>query len=165
MSSSVRDGLVVIMHYTLKNAEGEELDSSVGAEPLAYLHGADNIVPGLESALTGKSVGDTVNVVVPPAEGYGERVGEPEQAPKSAFPEGAEIEPGMPVFAEGPNGEPVALWVVEVAEDYVVLDPNHPLAGETLHFDVEIVGIREATEDEMAHGHPHGPDGHGGHGH
>jgi FKBP-type peptidyl-prolyl cis-trans isomerase SlyD len=158
---AIADGSVVTIHYTLKNADGDVLDSSVGGEPMDYLHGAENIVPGLEKELAGRTVGDRVEATVAPAEGYGERSGpEPQPVPRSSFPDDADLEEGMQVFARGPDDQTFALWVVGVDEDSVVLDHNHPLAGETLHFDVEVKGVRPATEEEVQHGHPHGPNGH-----
>ena len=152
---------VVTIDYTLKNAAGQIIDSSEGDEPLAYLHGNGNLVPGLEKALEGLSAGDAIQVVVPPAEGYGERdeakVGE---APLSAFEDVGEIKPGMQFEAEGPEGSEM-VTVISVADDVITLDGNHPLAGETLHFDVTVREIREATEEELEHGHAHGPEGHG----
>jgi len=150
---------VVIMHYTLKNDAGDVLDSSAGSDPLAYLHGADNIVPGLENALTGKSVGDKLNVEVAPAEGYGTRNAELFSVERTSFPADVDLVKGMQFVAEGANGL-IPLWVDRVEGDQVFVDPNHPLAGETLHFDVEIVDIRAASPDEIEHGHPHGPGGH-----
>lgn len=159
--TQVADKTVVTIHYTLKNSDGDVLDSSVGQDPLSYLHGAGNIVPGLERELTGKNVGDKVAVVVPPAEGYGERQGpEPQKVPLSSFPDDAELEAGMQIVASGPNGEMFPLWVVAVADEHALLDHNHPLADVTLHFDVEITDVRAATDEEVEHGHPHGPGGH-----
>lgn len=156
----VTDGTVVTMHYTLKNPEGEVLDTSSGRDPLAYVHGANNIVPGLERQLNDKTVGDTIHAVVPPAEGYGERQGPgPQQVSRSAFPADAQLAPGMQVAARNEDGSTVPLWIVGVAEQEVLIDANHPLAGVTLHFDVEITGLRPATEEEKTHGHPHGPGG------
>ena len=158
---TVADNTVVTMHYTLKDSDGEVLDSSEGEEPLTYLHGAGNVVPGLERELSGKAVGDKLDVVVQPADGYGEREGpEPQRVPLSDFPEDAGLEEGMEVVGEGPDNETFPLWVVEVGDDYAVLDHNHPLADVTLHFDIEITKIRDASEEELAHGHPHGPGGH-----
>jgi FKBP-type peptidyl-prolyl cis-trans isomerase SlyD len=160
-TEAIADGAVVTIHYTLKNPEGEVIDSSVGGEPMDYLHGAENIVPGLESKLTGLAVGAKIQAVVAPEDGYGERSGpEPQPVPRSSFPDEADLHEGMQVMARGPEDETFALWVVGVDEDSVVLDHNHPLAGVTLHFDVEVTGIRAATEEEVAHGHPHGPGGH-----
>ena len=148
------------MHYTLKNDEGEVLDSSAGGDPMPYLHGADNIVPGLEAALAGAAVGDTVSVVVPPAEGYGERSGIPDQAvPRDQFPAEMEIEPEMQFIADADDGEMIPVWVTRVTTDEVYLTSEHPLAGENLHFEIDVVGVREPTESEREHGHPHGVDG------
>lgn len=162
----IADGQVVIMQYTLRADDGELLDSSSPGEPMAYLHGAENIVPGLERALTGKSVGYKGKVVVLPADGYGEREDEePDAIPRKAFPADMDIEPGMTFMAEGPNNEHAPIWVVAVEGDRIIVDSQHPLSGKTLHFEVEITGIRPATADELEHGHPHGPDGHSGHHH
>jgi len=164
MTTTVADRAVVSMHYSLKDPEGEVLDTSEGEEPLTYLHGAGNIVPGLERELEGKSVGDKLQVVVKPEDGYGVRSGpEPQKIPLSDFPDDAELEAGMQIVAQGPNNEMFPLWVVGVGEDFAMLDHNHPLSDVTLHFDVEITKIREATEEEVAHGHPHGPGGHHDH--
>ena len=160
VSTAITDGLVVSIHYSLKDDEGDLIDSSEG-EPLSYLHGAGNIVPGLERQLTGKAVGDKVHAVVAPEDGYGERTGpEPQAVPRDQFPAGADIEEGMQIMARGPNGKSFPLWVVAVNKDSVTLDHNHPLAGVTLHFDVEVTEIRDATAQERQHGHPHGPHGH-----
>ena len=160
----IADGLVVVLNYTLRTDEGELIDSSSKDEPMAYLHGADNIVPGLEQALTGKTVGFCGKVTVEPEDGYGEREDLPPQAvPRGAFPSDVEIAAGMQFMAEGPNGEHAPIWIARVEGDEVFVDSQHPLAGETLNFDVEVLAVREATENEMSHGHPHGPDGHGHH--
>lgn len=159
--STVADNTVVSIHYTLKDSDGEVLDSSAGEKPLTYLHGASNIVPGLERELVGKAVGDKLDVVVQPADAYGVRQGpEPQKVPLSSFPEGAQLAEGMQIVAKGPNEEMFPLWVVGVGDDHVLLDHNHPLSDMTLHFQVEITEIRSATEEEIAHGHPHGPGGH-----
>ena len=157
---------VVLFHYTLKNPDGEVLDTSDVGEPLFYLHGAGNIVPGLEEELSGRSVGDKLSATVPPEKGYGVRSGPgPQPVDRSAFPEGAELELGMQFHAEAPDGSPLTLWVAAFEEDTVLVDANHPLAGVTLHFDIEVCATRAATDDEKAHGHPHGPDGTAGHHH
>jgi len=159
----IADGTVVSLHYTLKDKEGTVIDTSEGRDPMDYLHGAENIVPGLERQLLGKAVGDKLNVVVEPGEGYGERQGPgPQPIPLSAFPAGAEneLEAGMRIAVQGPQGQPMPLWIVEVQEAQVLVDPEHPLAGVQLHFSVEITGLRAASEEEIAHGHPHGPGGH-----
>jgi FKBP-type peptidyl-prolyl cis-trans isomerase SlyD len=156
----IRDGQVVSLNFTLKDDAGRELDAS-GHEPLVYLHGAEQIPEGLERALTGKSVGDRFVAVVSPSEGYGEKEADSRASvPRSEFPEEIELEVGLPVVLEDENGEPDPVWIAEVSEDEVVLDRNHPLAGVTLHFEVEVVAVREATQEERAHGHAHGGDGH-----
>ncbi|WP_404362517.1 peptidylprolyl isomerase [Marinobacter sp.] len=148
---------VVTIHYTLTNDQGEQLDTSreEGREPLTYLEGAQNIIGGLENALVEKGPGDELKVSIEPAEGYGEVNEELVQpVPLTAF-EGVEtIEPGMQFQAQTPGG-PQVVRVVEVGDETVTIDANHPLAGETLHFDVEVVDAREATEEEAEHGHVH----------
>lgn len=151
---------VVYFHYTLRNDEGEVLDSSDGKDPLPYIHGHQNIVPGLEKELEGLAVGDKKNVTVPPALGYGERRDDAVQTvPLAEFPEEIPREVGLQIFAEGPDGQHFPLWIAAVGDDNITLDGNHPLAGQTLHFDVEITEIRAAEEEELAHGHVHGPGG------
>lgn len=151
---------VVSIHYTLTSDEGDILDSSEGQEPLTYLHGLGNIIPGLESALTGRAVGDTFTVAVAPAEGYGERDDAMVQSvPKSAFQGVDEIVPGMQFQAQSPEGMQL-VTVIEVEGDDVILDGNHPMAGLNLNFAVEVTEIRDATPEELDHGHVHGPGGH-----
>ncbi|WP_348759782.1 FKBP-type peptidyl-prolyl cis-trans isomerase [Candidatus Methylocalor cossyra] len=151
---------VVHIHYTLTNDHGEVLDSSKSRGPLAYLHGAGSIIPGLENALTGHMVGDRFQVSIPPEEAYGPRDDDLVQAvPKSAFQGVTEIVPGMQFEAQSPDG-PQWLTVIGVDEDEVILDGNHPMAGLTLNFDIEVTGIRDATAEELDHGHVHGPGGH-----
>ena len=151
---------VVILNYTLTDNDGRVIDQSTDSS-FAYLHGADNIIPGLENALHGKKAGDEMNVSVSPQEGYGERDNsKTQQVPKEMFPEGAEIEPGMQFHAQGPNGETVVVSVTSVENDTVTVDGNHPLAGVQLNFAVEIVEVRDASREEIEHGHVHGPGGH-----
>jgi FKBP-type peptidyl-prolyl cis-trans isomerase SlyD len=154
------NGMVVTMHYTLTDEAGTVLDSSDGREPLSYLHGHGNIIPGLEKALEGAGAGFKSSVTVSPEEGYGDR--NPDavfEAPKEHFPPDIDITPGARVYAEGPQG-PVSFTVVEQSESGVTLDANHPLAGQTLHFEVEVLDVREATAEELEHGHVHGAGGH-----
>lgn len=156
----IADEMAVLIHYKVANTEGEVLDSSEGDEPLAYIQGQGNIVPGLEQALLGKSAGDKVQITVEPEDGYG--VHEPEKVqtvPRSAFDTETKIEPGMQFQAEGEDGD-VIVTVTEVTDEEVTVDANHPLAGQTLHFEVEVVSVRPCTEEELAHGHIHGPGGH-----
>nr|BAL53172.1 FKBP-type peptidyl-prolyl cis-trans isomerase SlyD [uncultured Gammaproteobacteria bacterium] len=151
----VSENKVVSIHYTLTNDAGEVIDTSVGRAPLSYLHGAGNLIPGLEKALEGKACGDHIDVSLAPEEAYGQRDEALIQVvPKSTFEGIEEIEPGMQFQAQTPAGRQI-LTVVEVYDDEVVIDGNHPLAGETLHFSVEITEVREATEEELAHGHAH----------
>ena len=151
-----------VIEYTLTNAEGEVLDTSEGREPLAYLHGHGTIISGLEDALEGKTVGDTFRVSIPPAEAYGERDEElVQEVPLSAF-EGSgmgDVEPGMQFQAKTEAGMRI-LTVVAVEGDTVHVDGNHELAGETLTFDVAVKEVRDASKDELKHGHAHGPGGH-----
>jgi len=153
---------VVTIHYTLKNGEGKVLDSSDGRAPLAYLQGHGNIVAGLEKQLLGKAVGDKLQAEVPPSEGYGERTGPgPQQVKKKEFGKDAEkLHEGMPFRAASSDGTEVTLWITKIQGSWVHIDTNHPLAGETLHFDVEVLEIREASAEELAHGHVHGIHGH-----
>ena len=147
---------VVTFHYTLTNSNGEELDSSAGRDPMKYLHGASNIVPGLEKEMDGKSSGDKLKVEVQPEEGYGQVNPQLiQKVPHSAFEGVPEIKPGMQFQAQGPGGETQHITVKEVTGDEVIVDGNHPLAGQVLHFDVTIEDVREASEEELSHGHAH----------
>lgn len=151
---------VVHIHYTLTNDDGEVLDTSENHGPLAYIHGAGNIIPGLESALTGRIVGDKFQVSIAPEDAYGPRDDDLIQSvPKSAFQGVDEILPGMQFQAQSPEGLQL-LTVLGVDEDEVILDGNHPMAGITLTFDVEVANIRDATTEELDHGHVHGAGGH-----
>ncbi len=151
---------VVYIHYTLTNDGGEVLDSSRGGEPLAFLYGAGNIIPGLEKALGGKTAGEQLQVRVEAGEAYGERDERMvQEVPRSAFQGVDQIEPGMAFNAQSNQG-PVRVVVTAVSEATVTVDGNHPLAGQALNFDVEVTEVRAATEEEMTHGHVHGPGGH-----
>jgi FKBP-type peptidyl-prolyl cis-trans isomerase SlyD len=157
----IANGTVVGVEYSLHLGDGKIIDASEPGETLTYLHGEGQIVPGLETALEGLSAGERKQVVVAPAEGYGEH--DPhgiQEVEKKAFPDGFQPEVGMELTAEGADGEPVPFAVREVREGSVVIDLNHPLAGKTLHFDVTIREVREATAEEKEHGHAHGPEGH-----
>jgi FKBP-type peptidyl-prolyl cis-trans isomerase SlyD len=156
----IEQNKVVTLNYTLKDNDGNVIDQSSDGS-FAYLHGANNIIPGLENALTGKSAGDKMDVAVTPAEGYGERDAEKTQTvPRNMFPEDAEIETGMQFHAQGPGGETLVVTVVKLEDDTVTVDGNHPLAGVALNFDVEVIDVRDASEEELQHGHVHGPGGH-----
>lgn len=151
---------VVHIHYTLTNDEGDVLDTSRGHDPLAYIQGMGNIIPGLENALAGRSAGDRFTVSVPPEQGYGafheDRV---QSVPRMAFEGVDEILPGMQFQAQSNEGT-VLVTVIDVNDDLVLLNGNHPMAGMNLNFDVEVTGVREATHEELDHGHVHGAGGH-----
>ncbi|MDW5376979.1 peptidylprolyl isomerase [Halomonas sp. HP20-15] len=155
---------VVAFHYTLTNDSGEVLDSSEGREPLTYLHGSGNIIPGLEKELEGHQSGDKLQVNVSPEEGYGEKQEAlVQEVPRDAFQGVESVEPGMQFQAQTQGG-PLMVTVTQVEGDTVVVDGNHPLAGQKLNFDVEIAEVREATNEELEHGHVHG-EGEEGHEH
>ena len=159
---NIEDKKVVSFHYTLTNDDGETLDTSrERGEPMLYLHGANNIIPGLENALSGKQAGDTVDVSVAPQEAYGERDDAKQQSvPRDMFPQDTDIEPGMQFHAQGPGGETLVVTVAKVEDDSITVDGNHPLAGVPLNFAVEVIEVREASQEEISHGHVHGPGGH-----
>jgi FKBP-type peptidyl-prolyl cis-trans isomerase SlyD len=151
---------VVLIHYTLKDDDGKVLDSSDGGEPLAYIQGHGNLVPGLEKALEGKQDGDAVAVTLLPADGYGSRnEALVQRVPKRSLQGSGEIRKGMQFQAQTDEGLRV-FTVTAVVGDMVSLDGNHPLADQTLHFDVKIVSVRAATAEELEHGHVHGAGGH-----
>lgn len=157
---NISDNSVASFHYTLTDSSGQVLDSSEGKEPLTYLHGVGNIIPGLEKELAGKAVGDKLTVAVPAAEAYGERNEEMiQELPASMFTGVEKIEPGMEFHAQTEQGLQV-VRVQSVDGDTVTIDGNHPLAGVNLNFEVEITDVREATEEEKDHGHVHGAGGH-----
>jgi len=151
---------VVSIDYTLKNDDGQVLDTSEGREPLSFIHGNGHLIPGLEEALEGKVKNDKLNVSIPPEKGYGMRSEQMIHAvDRSNFEADAEIEVGMQFQAQMDQGVQL-LTVVKVEDDKVTLDGNHPLADKTLHFDVDIKDVREASAEELEHGHVHGPGGH-----
>ena len=156
----IADKMVVTIDYTLKDDNGTVLDSSTEGN-FAYLHGAHNIIPGLENALSGKLAGDEVEVSVSPAEGYGERNDSMIQSvPRDMFDSEQEIQVGMQFHAQSPEGEMIVVTVTDVADDDITVDGNHPLAGVNLNFGVKVVDVREASQEEIEHGHVHGPGGH-----
>ena len=157
----ISSGSVVGIDYSLHLGDGKVIDQSSPGEPMTYLHGEGQIVPGLESALEGLGVGESRKVVVAPDQGYGVR--DPrglQEVPRSAFPADLEVRPGLELTAEGEDGEPVPFTIREVKPASVVIDLNHPLAGATLHFDVTVREVRAATAEELEHGHAHGPGDH-----
>ena len=152
----VADKLAVSIHYTLTNTAGEQLDSSRKDEPMVYLHGSGQIISGLEEALTDKKVGDKFNITIEPANAYGERNDTMLQEVSMSMFEGVDkVEEGMQFHADASNGVNV-VTVTKIDGDKVTIDGNHPLAGEALTFDVDVVDIREATEDELKSQHIHG---------
>jgi len=151
---------VVTLHYILRDEQGAVIDSSSGRVPLSYLHGKGNIIPGLEQALAGKTAGDKLDVTVAPEQGYGRRDDRLVQiVPRNRFGEVSDLKPGMQVRTNSPQGARF-VTVVGVDRDFVTVDGNHPLAGRTLNFSVEIAEVRKATHQEVSHGHVHGPGGH-----
>ncbi len=151
---------VVSMHYTVKNTNGDVIDSSEGRDPLLYMQGHKNIIPGLENALEGKAVGDKVEASIEPTEAYGEVVEELiQEVPRSAFEGVDKLEVGMNFQAQSEQG-PVNVVIKKVDDEMVTVDGNHPLAGQTLNFNVEVVEVRDASEEELSHGHAHGAGGH-----
>lgn len=154
----VADDVVVSIDYTL-TVDGEVVDTTEGDEPLQFLQGHQNIIPGLERELTGMKIGDSKQVVVPPTEAYGEV--DPEniiEVPRTEFPPEIPLEPGTELEVKNADGEVLSATIAEITSDTVKLDFNHPLAGKQLTFDVKIVDLRTATEEELAHGHVHYED-------
>jgi FKBP-type peptidyl-prolyl cis-trans isomerase SlyD len=159
----IADKKAVAIEFTLKDDAGETLETSVGGEPLWYLQGIGNIVPGLERALDGKGVGDTVDVKLAAADAYGERdEKEVRKVPLRKF-KAPRIKVGGRYPLQAEDGMRV-VTVQSVSGDYALVDGNHPLAGQALHFICKVIEVRDATEEEQTHGHVHGPHGHG-HGH
>ncbi len=151
---------VVEIEYTLTDDEGKVLDTSDGRDPLTYLHGGQNIIPGLEKELEGKVVGDALKVKVDPAEAYGEfNKSLINEVPKEELAQIPELKVGIQLQAQSPQGVQI-FTVTAIGETCVTLDGNHPLAGMTLNFDVKVKTVRPATEEELTHGHAHGPGGH-----
>jgi FKBP-type peptidyl-prolyl cis-trans isomerase SlyD len=154
-TETVANGLVVTMEYSL-TVDGEVIDSSDDGGPIQFIQGEGNIVPGLESALYGMAIGQNKMVVVPPGEGYGEE--DPEAVadiPRDEFPSQIPLEPGIELQLRNHDGEVLDAFIESVNEETVQLNFNHPLAGKDLHFDVKIVGLRQATAEELDHGHVH----------
>jgi FKBP-type peptidyl-prolyl cis-trans isomerase SlyD len=156
----ITSGTVVVFDYTLTDDDGDIIDSSAGGDPLAFIQGEGQIVPGLEKAMEGKKAGDSFKVSVEPAEGYG--LHDPENitvVPADQIEGGDELEEGMQLHTEGEFGEQTVI-ITKIEGNEVTIDGNHPLAGMTLHFDIAIRDVRQATKEEMDHGHVHGPGGH-----
>lgn len=157
----ISENSVVRFHYKLTDDDGQLLDSSEGSEPLAYVHGTESMIPGLEKELQGKTDGDSFKARIAPEDAYGEHDEDAIQTiARGELPDDAEIEPGVQFEAEDEEGDTMILTVTAVEGDDVTLDANHPLAGVALNFEVTVVDVREASSEEIEHGHPHGPGGH-----
>ena len=153
---TVKKDAVVEMHYTLKNDAGEVVDSSKGQDPMPFIQGRGNIIPGLEKALEGMIAGDTCDVSVKPEDGYGVHHAEGiQEIPKEALQGIENIEIGMELQSQDEQGNPFIVRIEEIKDDVIIINANHPLAGQTLHFNVSIESVREATADELEHGHVH----------
>jgi FKBP-type peptidyl-prolyl cis-trans isomerase SlyD len=156
----IENNRVAQIHYTLKDDQGEILDSSVGQNPLPYIHGVGALIPGLEKELAGKKAGDKFTAVIAPADGYGDYDKEQVfQVPADGFDGDDELELGMQVQLDSENG-PMTATITAIEGEEVTLDLNHPLAGVSLYFDVEVIEVREATKQELEHGHVHTPGHH-----
>ncbi|HQY87483.1 MAG TPA: peptidylprolyl isomerase [Tepidisphaeraceae bacterium] len=157
----IADKSVVSFDYTLTDPDGKELDSSKTRGPLVYMHGMRGIIPGLEAEMTGKSAGDAFKVTVDADKAYGmHNPALTQTVPRTNFPPNQMLMVGQEFQAKGPNGQPFHVRITKLDGDNVTVDANHPLAGVALTFDVKVVDVREATEEEIAHGHVHGPGGH-----
>lgn len=158
---NVGEKTAVGIEYTLYLDDGSVADSSEGGEPLYFLYGHGNIIPGLEKALTGLKVGDEKVVEIEPEDAYGEFHEEAlQEVPRDAFPKDAQIEEGMQLALMDEDDNYIPAVVHEIHDDFIVMDLNHPLAGEKLKFNVKVVDVRTATEEELLHGHVHGVGGH-----
>ncbi len=156
----IAQNTVASFHYTLTDDAGTVIDSSEGREPLTYLHGSGQIVPGLEKQMAGHAAGDEFSADVVPEEGYGPRHEQlVQEVPREAFQGVADIQPGMQFQGRGPEGV-INVTVTRIEDDKVHIDGNHPLAGQTLHFAVKVTDVREASAEELEHGHVHGEGGH-----
>ena len=151
---------VVSLEYRLHLGDGQVVDESEPGQPLAYMHGRGQIVPGLEGQLEGMSAGESKKVVVPPSQGYGEH--DPrglQEVPREMFPPNANLQAGITISAQTADGDVIPITIRELKGEKVVVDLNHPMAGKTLHFDVTVREVRAATDEEKEHGHAHGPGG------
>ncbi|MCT8986816.1 FKBP-type peptidyl-prolyl cis-trans isomerase [Shewanella phaeophyticola] len=157
---SIKDDMIVQFNYTLRDEKGEVIESNEGRDPIAYLHGHDNMMPGIEDAITGKEVGDKFSVTPPASDTYGERQEGAEQRVSVKHLVGAKVwKPGMAAMVETEQGQR-QVTVLKVGKFMATVDVNHPLAGRELTFDIEVVGTRDASDEEIAHGHAHGAGGH-----
>ncbi len=157
----VAAGKVVSIDFVLKDSEGKELQRTTESKPLVYLHGTHSIVAGLEEALEGKTAGDSVSVTVPPEKGYGpKRNVKPQRILRSKFPENTKLDKGSRFVMGGPDGKPFSIWVTKVQGREVYVTPEHPMAGKVLFFEATVREVRDASDEEKAHGHAHGPGVH-----
>ena len=157
---TVKPDSVVSIHYTLKDDGGKVIDSSAESGPLTYLHGHGQLIPGLERELEGKAAGDRLSVTLAPADGYGEYdEALVQQIPRRSLKGIGNVKVGMQLRAQTEHGSRT-VTVTRLTGDLVTIDGNHPLAGRSLNFDVEVAGVRDATAEELAHGHAHGPGAH-----
>ncbi|MGI9533553.1 MAG: FKBP-type peptidyl-prolyl cis-trans isomerase [Thermodesulfobacteriota bacterium] len=154
----IADKSVVTIHFNLTDDDGKIIDTSEGKEPLVYMHGTKSLIPGLEKELIGKTTGDKMQVTVQPEDGYGNvNLELIQEVPRSAFQGVNDIQPGMQFEAKSPEGHKQLVTIQEVGENNIKVNGNHPLAGKVLHFDISVEDVREATEEEIAHGHAHAP--------
>ncbi|MDO6640394.1 MULTISPECIES: peptidylprolyl isomerase [unclassified Shewanella] len=157
---SAQDNMVVRFNYTLRDEQGEVIESNEGGSPIAYLHGHDNMMPGVENAIAGKDAGEKFTVTLPAAETYGERMEGAEQRVSVKHLQGAKVwKVGMSAIVNTEEGQR-QVTIVKMGKFMATIDTNHPLAGRELTFDIEVVDFREATDEEIAHGHSHGEGGH-----
>ncbi len=160
----VEDGKIVVFHYSLTTEGGFSEDTRTAGNPMAYLHGKGQLVPGLERALAGRSAPDRFQVTVAAVDGFGERKGSgPQAVPRKEFGKDTKFAVGMPLELKDSAGRPVRVWVTKVQGSRVWIDVDHPFAGKVLDFDVELLVVRDPTPEELSHGHAHGADGHGTH--
>lgn len=165
-NDTIVDNKVVLLKYILKDDGGSVLDSSKENSPMPYLHGAQNIVNGLEKELTGRKKGDFFQVSIAPEDAYGLKSADPyRKIPRTHFPENYTFHIGETVFGDDGKGNHFPLWITQITDEFVSVTLDHPLAGKTLHFEIEVKSIRDATKEEIEHGHPHGPDGNESHSH
>ena len=156
----IADKKVVQLHYKGTLDDGAVFDSSEGRDPLTFIYGSGMIIPGLEEGLKGLKKGDKKSVKVESAKAYGEYMKEGlREVPKDQMPQEVELKAGMQLMAQGPQG-PMPVKIEEIKDEVFVVDFNHPLAGKNLTFDVDVVDVRDATKEELEHGHAHGPGGH-----
>jgi len=155
-SVKIKKDCIVAIHFTLSNPDGEKLDTTEGGEASNYMHGVGNLLPIVESALEGKQAGDKVQITVQPEDGFGETKPElTRMIPPGTFEGVKNIQPGMRLDAKDPDGHVQPIIIEAITKDGIIINGNHPLAGQVLKFDISVESVREATEEEIAHGHIH----------